>query len=81
MSSKSNIEHINGKRTKFEDNHEKITNFCATCRNLAVECFENKCMELFSKQLDDKSVQAYNTFANTGKISKTIYKFRSFCYF
>ena len=73
MSAKSNMDFIDGKRIKLEDTHEKITNFGANCRNLAVDCFKNKCVKFFTKQFNDKSVQAYNTFTNTGKISKTIF--------
>ena len=73
MSGKSNMDFIDGKRIKLEDTHEKITNFGATCRNLSVDCFKYKCVKFFTKQFIDKSVQAYNIFTNTGKISKTIF--------
>ena len=74
MSSKNKIEHVDYKRIKFEDNFEKITSFGGNCRISIVDRFKNKCMEFYTKQLDDKSVRAYNTLNNTGKIH------RSFCY-
>ena len=73
MSGESNMEHIGGKRIQLEDNYEKIISFGITCRNSVVDCFKNKCMKFFSKQLDDKSVQAYNTFINTGKRVKLLF--------
>ena len=74
MSGEIKIDHIDGKIIKLEDNQEKITSCGATCRYSVVDCFKNKCMKFFTKKLDDKSVQAYNTLTNTGKISKTIFK-------
>ena len=59
---------IDGKRIKLEKNREKLSCFDATCRNSVVDCFKNKCMEFYTKQLDHKSVRAFNTFTNTGKI-------------
>ena len=60
------MDHINDKRIKLEENHERMKSFDATCRNSVVNCFKNKCMEFFTKQLDDKSVRTYNTFQSTG---------------
>ena len=74
MSGESNMDHINYKRIKLEENYERLKCFDATCRILVNNCFKNKCMEFYTKQLDDKSVRAYNTLNNTGKIH------RSFCY-
>ena len=68
MSGESNMDHNNDKRIKLEENHERLKSFDATCRNLVVDCFKNKCMEFYTKQLDDKSVRSYNTYTNTGKI-------------
>ena len=68
MSSEYKIGHIDVKRIKLEDNHEKITSFDRTCRNSVVDYYKNKCMEFYRKQLDVKSVRAYNTYTNTGKI-------------
>ena len=89
MSGESNIEHIDGKRIKLEDNHEKLSSFDVNGRNSVVDCFKNKCMNFITKQLDDKSVRAYNTFTNTGKKSKTtkiinydhfvVYSFNKYC--
>ena len=67
MSSEYKIGHIDVKRIKLEDNHEKITSFDRTCRNSVVDYYKNKCMEFYIKQLDVKSVRAYNTIINTGK--------------
>ena len=61
------MDHIYVKRRKLEDKHEKLTSFGATCSNSAVYCFKNKCMEFYTKQLNDNSVRAYNTLNNTGK--------------
>ena len=66
------MDHIYGKRIKLEDNYENLSSFDANCRNSVVDCFKNKCMNFFKRQLYDKSVRAYNTFTNTGKKSKTI---------
>ena len=67
MSGESNMDHINDKRIKLEENHERLKCFDATCRILVINCFKNKCMEFYTKQLDDKSVRTYNTLSNTGK--------------
>ena len=67
MSGENKIDHIDGKRTKLGEKYEKIISFDATCRNLVVDCFKNKCMEFYTKQLDDKSVRAYKNFYRTGK--------------
>ena len=72
MLGESKIDQIYGKRLKLEDNHEKLTSFDANCRNSVVDCFINKCMNFFTKQLDDKSVRAYNTLNSTGKKFKSI---------
>ena len=72
MSSENNIDLIDGKRIKLEDNHENLSSFDATCRNSVVDCFRSKSMNFFRKQLDDKSVRAYNTITNRGKKCKTI---------
>ena len=61
------MDHIDGKRIKLEENHEKITSFGATYSNSVVDCFKNKSMEFYTNQLDDKSVRACNTIINTGK--------------
>ena len=66
MSSDCKIDRIGGKRIKPGESHEQITTFCGTYRNLIVDCFKNKCMEFYTKQLDDKSVRAYKTFKSTG---------------
>ena len=66
MSGESNMDHINSKRIKLEENHERLKSFDATCRNSVVDYFKYKCMEFFTKQLDDKSVRAYKTFKSTG---------------
>ena len=73
MSKNSMIDHIDGVKIKLEHNNEKFTSFGASYRNSVVDCFKNKCMKFFSKQLDDKSVQAYNTFINTGKRVKLLF--------
>ena len=63
------MDQIYAKRIILEDKHDELKNFfSATCRNSVVDCFKNKCMEFYTKQLDDKSVRAYNTYTNTGKI-------------
>ena len=67
MSSKSAIDHFDGKRVNLGVNHEKLTKLNLTCRNSAVDCFKNKSMEFYTKQLDDKSVRTYNTLSNKGK--------------
>ena len=67
MSDESKMELIDGNRIKLEHNNEKPTSFGLTSRNSVVDCFKNKCMEFYTKQLDDKSIRAYNTFINTGK--------------
>ena len=74
MSSDIGIDFKDSNRVKLGENNEKITSFGANCSNSVVDCFKNKCMEFYTKQLDDKSVRAYNTLNNTGKIH------RSFCY-
>ena len=68
MSGENKIDHIDVKKIKLEENHERLKSFDATCRNSVVNCFKNKCMEFYTKQLDDKSVRSYNTYTNTGKI-------------
>ena len=68
MSGESNMDHINSKRIKLEENHIRLKSFDATCRNSIIDCFKNKCMEFYTKQLDDKSVRAFNTFTNEGKM-------------
>ena len=83
------MDHIDGKRTKLEDNHENLSSFDANCRKSVVDCFKNKCIIFFTKHLNDKSVRAYNTFTNTGKKSKTtkiinydhfvVYSFNKYC--
>ena len=67
MPDENNIDLIDSKRIKLEDNHENITSFGGTCRNSVVDCFKNKCMKFITNQLDDKSIRAYNAFINTGK--------------
>ena len=67
------MDHIYVKRTKLGEKYEKIISFDITCRNSVVDCFKNKCMEFYTKQLDVKSVQAYNTLNNTGKIVQKNY--------
>ena len=62
------MDQIYAKRIILEAKHDKLTSFfSATCRNSVVDFFKNKCMKFFLKQLDDKSVRAYNTLINTGK--------------
>ena len=73
MSSESKIDQIDGKRIKLGKNHEEITSFGGTFRNPVVDCFKNKCMEFHTKQLDDKSVRAYNILNNTGKMVQKIF--------
>ena len=68
MSGESNCDLIDGKRIKLEHSIEKLSCFDATCRNSVVDRFKIKCMEFFTKHLDDKNVRAYNTLKNTGKI-------------
>ena len=72
MSSENNIDLIDGKRIKLEDNHENLSSFNSNCRNSVFRCFKNKCINFFRKQLDYKSIRSYNSFTNTGKKSKTI---------
>ena len=67
MSDESNMDHINDKRLKLENKHEKVLSFGGNCRKSVVDCFKNKSMEFYTKQLDDKSVRTYNTLSNTGK--------------
>ena len=67
MSGESNCDLIDGKRIKLEHSNEKLSCFDATCRNSVVDRFKIKCMEFFTKHLDDKNVRAYNTLKNTGK--------------
>ena len=66
MSSKSKIDDIDGKRIKLGENHENKTSFGGTCRKSIIECFKNKCMEFYTKQLDVKSARAYKTLKSTG---------------
>ena len=73
MSSESEMDHIDDKRIQLEDDHEKISSFDITCSSSVVCCFKNKCMEFFTKQLDDKSVQTYNALNNTGKIVHIVF--------
>ena len=72
MSDRINMDFIDCKRIKLEDRCEKLSCFDATCRNSVVDCFKNKCINFFRKQLNDKSIRSYNSFTNTGKKSKTI---------
>ena len=67
MSSESEMDHIDYKKIKLGVNHEKTSSFDITCRNSVVDCFKNKSMEFYTKQLDDKSVRTYNALSNTGK--------------
>ena len=67
MSDESNCDLFDGKRIKLEHSNEKLSCFGATCRNSVVDRFKIKCMEFFTKHLDDKNVRAYNTLKNTGK--------------
>ena len=66
MSGKSNMDHINDKRIKLEENHERFKSFDATCRISVINCFKNKFMEFYTKQLDVKSARAYKTLKSTG---------------
>ena len=68
MSDGSNMDLIDGKTIKLGENNEKITSFGATCSTSVVDSFKNKYMEFFTKKLDFRSVQAYNTLKSTGKI-------------
>ena len=63
-----NMDPTDVKRIKLEDKHENLTSFGGTFENSVVDCFKNKCIIFFTKQLDDKSVRAFNIFTNTGKI-------------
>ena len=47
---------------------KKLTSFGATCGNSVVDCFKNKSIKFYTKQLDDKIVRAYFTLNYTGKI-------------
>ena len=67
MSSEIGIDHFDSKRVKLEVNYAKLTKLNLTCRNSVVDCFKNKSMEFYLKQLDDKSVRTYNTLSNKGK--------------
>ena len=67
MSSKSAKDHFDGKRIKLGVNHKKLTKLNLTCRNSVIDCFKNKSMEFYTKQLDDKNVRTYNTLSNKGK--------------
>ena len=67
MSGESNMDHTDVKTIIINNNHEKLASVGATCRSSVVDCFKNKCMKFFTKQSDDKSVRAYNTFNTTGK--------------
>ena len=40
MSGESNMDHINYKRIKLEENHERLKSFDATCRNSVVDWFK-----------------------------------------
>ena len=68
MSGENKVDHIDGKSKKLEDHYEKFSCFDATWRTSVVDCFINKCMEFYTKQVNNKSVRPYNTFTNTGKI-------------
>ena len=68
MSGEIEIDHINDKGIKLEDNHENITTFGATRKNSVVDYFKNECMKFITKKLDDKSIRAYSTFTISGKI-------------
>ena len=68
MSGENKVDHIDDKRIKLGEKYEKIISFDATCSNSVVDYFINKCMEFYTKQVDNKSVRPYNTFTNTGKI-------------
>ena len=68
MSGENKVDNIDGKKIKIEDNHVKLISNGSTCRNSIVDCFINKCMEFYTKQVDYKSVRDYNTFTNTGKM-------------
>ena len=74
MLSESQIDHIDAKRTKLEDNHQKIPSFDITCSYSVVDCFKNKCMKFFTKQLEVKNVQAYKTLNHTGKIIEKVFR-------
>ena len=67
MSGESNMDHIDVKVIEVENNQEGITSLSGTCKNSVVDCFKNKWMEFYTKQLDDKSVRDYNTFKSTGE--------------
>ena len=73
MSGESNMDHINYKRIKLEENYERLKCFDATRRNSVVDCFKNKCMEFYTQQLDDKSVRTYKNFYRTGKTVYSIF--------
>ena len=60
------MDHINYKRIKLEENYERLKCFDATRRNSVVDCFKNKSMEFYIKQLDIKSARAYKIFKSTG---------------
>ena len=68
MSGENKIDQTDVKKIKIEDNHEKLTSFDRTCRISVADCFKNKCIKFYTKQLDDKSVRAFNTFTNKGKM-------------
>ena len=53
------------KKVKLE---EKVTSLDVNCENLDVNCFKTLCKKLFTKQLDDKFLQAFNEFNAAGKI-------------
>ena len=61
MSSESDTDHIDAKRIKLEEKPEKLSSFDESCKNLVVDCYKNKCIQFFTKNLDDKSVRDYNT--------------------
>ena len=73
MLEESRIVHIDGKKIKLEDNHEKLLSLGATYKNSVVDCFKIKCMKFFTNQLDGKSVRVDNTFNNIGKIVYTTF--------
>ena len=73
MSKESKIDHIDGKKIKLEDNHEKLFSLGAIYKNSVIDCFKIKCMKFFTNQLDGKSVRVDNTFNNIGKIVYTTF--------
>ena len=73
MLEESRIVHIDGKKIKLEDNHEKLFSLGAIYKNSVIDCFKIKCMKFFTNQLDDKSLRADNTFNNIGKKVYTVF--------